>query len=222
MGKQLLSPEQEKHLGLSDELQRSFKELQQKVRLQDGSDHRLLAIAATQMQLGFMALNKAICNPENGVSTERTLPPRLRRAGEKCALQIGVLVRVRLCGHRRSERILESSVELHEEIWSAALARLKTSLDGDVYSRWIAVISPVSLRDGVLAVAVDNEMLKMWVENNYLPYILDAARIDSAERVSAIEITVDSSRTPAAQEAPEPEPAAARGRPGAASPAGGG
>ena len=106
-------------------------------------------------------------------------------------------------------------MELHEEIWSAALARLKTSLDGDVYSRWIAVISPVSLRDGVLAVAVDNEMLKMWVENNYLPYILDAARIDSAERVSAIEITVDSSRTPAAQEAPEPEPAAARGRPGA-------
>ena len=108
-------------------------------------------------------------------------------------------------------------MELHEEIWSAALARLKTSLDGDVYSRWIAVISPVSLRDGVLAVAVDNEMLKMWVENNYLPYILDAARIDSAERVSAIEITVDSSRTPAAQEAPEPEPAAARGRPGAGS-----
>ena len=94
-------------------------------------------------------------------------------------------------------------MELHEEIWSAALARLKTSLDGDVYSRWIAVISPVSLRDGVLAVAVDNEMLKMWVENNYLPYILDAARIDSAERVSAIEITVDSSRTPAAQEAPD-------------------
>ena len=108
-------------------------------------------------------------------------------------------------------------MELHEEIWSAALARLKTSLDGDVYSRWIAVISPVSLRDGVLAVAVDNEMLKMWVENNYLPYILDAARIDSAERVSAIEITVDSSRTPAAQEAPVREPAAARGRPGAGS-----
>ena len=108
-------------------------------------------------------------------------------------------------------------MELHEEIWSAALARLKTSLDGDVYSRWIAVISPVSLRDGVLAVAVDNEMLKMWVENNYLPYILDAARIDSAERVSAIEITVDAGRTPAAQEAPEPEPAAARGRPGAGS-----
>ena len=108
-------------------------------------------------------------------------------------------------------------MELHEEIWSAALARLKTSLDGDVYSRWIAVISPVSLRDGVLAVAVDNEMLKMWVENNYLPYILDAARIDSADRVSDIEITVDASRTPAAQEAPEPQPAAARGRPGVGS-----
>ena len=89
-------------------------------------------------------------------------------------------------------------MDLHEEIWSAALTRLKASLDVDVFSRWIAVISPVSLRDGVLALAVDNEMLKMWVENNYLPYILDAARIDSADRVSQVEITVDSSRTPVA------------------------
>lgn len=105
-------------------------------------------------------------------------------------------------------------MELHEEIWSAALARLKTSLDGDVFSRWIAVISPVSLCDGVLSVAVDNEMLKMWVENNYLPYIFDAVRIDSAEQVTSIEVMVDSSRTPAAQGAPEPEPAAVRARTG--------
>lgn len=70
MGK--LAPEQEKNLSLSDDLQRTFGELKQKVRLQQpGSDHRLLAIAATQFELGFMALNKAICNPENGISTER-------------------------------------------------------------------------------------------------------------------------------------------------------
>lgn len=68
-----LSPEQEKNLALSDELQRTFKALKEKVRLQNepGSDHRLLAIANTQFDLGFMALNKAICNPDNGISTER-------------------------------------------------------------------------------------------------------------------------------------------------------
>ncbi|MGI5869371.1 MAG: chromosomal replication initiator protein DnaA [Kiritimatiellia bacterium] len=116
-------------------------------------------------------------------------------------------------------------MELHEQIWSVALARLKTSLDIDVYSRWIAVISSVSLCDGVLTVAVDNEMLKMWVENNYLPYILDAVRIDSANQVSEIEIVVDSSRTPAVAVAEEAEasepasgPAVARKRSSAASP----
>lgn len=69
-----LTTEQEKHLGLSDDLQNMWKELLQKVRLQSGgkgSDHRLLAIANTQFELGFMALNKAICNPDNGVSTQR-------------------------------------------------------------------------------------------------------------------------------------------------------
>lgn len=72
-----LTPTQEKHLALSDEMQRNWKELLQKVRLQPSdngrgaSDHRLLAIANTQFELGFLALSKAICNPENGISTER-------------------------------------------------------------------------------------------------------------------------------------------------------
>lgn len=86
-------------------------------------------------------------------------------------------------------------MELHEEIWKAALKRLESSLDGDVYSRWISVISPVSFKDGLLTVAVDNEMLKMWVENNYLPFILDAIRIDSGERVATVDVMVDSDRT---------------------------
>lgn len=69
-----LTAEQEKHLGLSDDLQNMWKELLQKVRLQSGgkgSDHRLLAIANTQFEIGFMCLNKAICNPDNGISTQR-------------------------------------------------------------------------------------------------------------------------------------------------------
>jgi chromosomal replication initiator protein len=81
---------------------------------------------------------------------------------------------------------------MHLQIWNQALTRLRSSLDGDVFSRWIAVISPVSLNDSVLTVAVDNEMLKMWVENNYLPYIIDAIRIDSKEKISGVRIEVDS------------------------------
>lgn len=74
MSRKPLTPEQEKHLQLSDEMQRNWKALQQKVRLQESpgnSDHLLLAIANTQFYLGFMALNKAITNPEDGISTER-------------------------------------------------------------------------------------------------------------------------------------------------------
>ena len=84
---------------------------------------------------------------------------------------------------------------MHDEIWKAALERLKSSLDGDVFSRWISVISPVSFSDGLLTVAVDNEMLKMWVENNYLTYILDALRIDSGEKVADVLVMVDEGRT---------------------------
>lgn len=83
---------------------------------------------------------------------------------------------------------------MHQEIWKTALTRLSSSLDADVFSRWIAVITPVSLDGSVLTVSVDNEMLKMWVENNYLPYITDATRIDNGDKVSEIRIVVDSKR----------------------------
>ncbi len=90
---------------------------------------------------------------------------------------------------------LEQDVDTHEVVWNAALERLKTSLDGDVFSRWIAVIAPVGMNDGVLTLAVDNEMLKMWVENNYLPYIDDAIRMDSAGTVNQTAVVVDADRS---------------------------
>lgn len=88
----------------------------------------------------------------------------------------------------------------HEVVWDAALERLKSSLDGDVYSRWISVIAPVSLEEGVLTLAVDNEMLRMWIDNNYIPYIDDALRIDSADHVCDVSIIVDSERTSAIEQ----------------------
>ncbi len=97
-------------------------------------------------------------------------------------------------------------MELHTEIWEAALGRLKASLDGDVFTRWIAVISPVSFKDGTLTLAVDNEMLKMWVENSYLTYIVDAVKSDSRMVVSDINITVDSDLTAEVEEPVESTP----------------
>ena len=92
-------------------------------------------------------------------------------------------------------------MDKHMVVWDAALERLKASLDGDVYSRWIAVIAPVSLEEGLLTLAVDNEMLRMWVDNNYIPYIDDALRIDSADQVHDVSIIVDSERTSANEKA---------------------
>lgn len=92
---------------------------------------------------------------------------------------------------------------MQEKIWATALGRLKASLDTDVYSRWIAVLTPVSLLDGVLTLAVDNEMLKMWVENNYLSYIVDAVRIDHSDAVVSVEMVVDATRTPLVPEETE-------------------
>lgn len=71
MTRQKLTPEQEKLLGLSDEAQRALAHVTEIARGTETSDLRLVSIARTQFELGFMALNKAVCDPENGVSTER-------------------------------------------------------------------------------------------------------------------------------------------------------
>lgn len=70
-----LTPQQEKDLGLSDEFQRNLDtftgSLSTTVAGSPEADKRLLAVARTQFELGFMALNKAIANPANKISTER-------------------------------------------------------------------------------------------------------------------------------------------------------
>lgn len=66
-----LTEEQEKLLTLSDDAQRNLNALIEFAKSVDTSDKRLVAVAATQMELGFMALNKAICNPPNKIATTR-------------------------------------------------------------------------------------------------------------------------------------------------------
>lgn len=59
-------------------------------------------------------------------------------------------------------------------LWSKASRQLREMLHPDVYSRWIAVIHPVSLTDDVLTLSVDNDFYQTWLEDNYLPLIRNA------------------------------------------------
>jgi chromosomal replication initiator protein len=61
-----------------------------------------------------------------------------------------------------------------QDVWSKASKHLGDVLHEDVYSRWIEIIEPCSLEDGVLTLAVDNDFYKTWLEENYLSLIESA------------------------------------------------
>ena len=76
-------------------------------------------------------------------------------------------------------------------LWDKACKHLKDVLHNDVYSRWIAVIDPVSLEGSELTLAVDNDFYQSWLEENYLPLIKKAlASVSDTEWV--IHFTVKS------------------------------
>ncbi len=62
------------------------------------------------------------------------------------------------------------------ELWNQACEQLKTVLQQDVFSRWIAIIQPKNFKDNVLLVQVDNDFHQMWIEENYQPLILNALK----------------------------------------------
>ncbi|MCL1910130.1 MAG: chromosomal replication initiator protein DnaA [Kiritimatiellaeota bacterium] len=116
---------------------------------------------------------------------------------------------------------------MHKTIWTAARGKLKNSLDEDAFERWISVIEPISFKDGKLTLAVDNEMLKMWLENHYMPVIANAVMAHGAPGgadVLSVELVVDDRIAPvaaAAGNAPASAPVPAR-RAGASGGGGGG
>jgi len=59
-------------------------------------------------------------------------------------------------------------------LWDKACTHLSEALHNDVYSRWIAVIDPVDLKDTTLTLAVDNDFYQSWLEENYLSLIQKA------------------------------------------------
>lgn len=70
-----------------------------------------------------------------------------------------------------------------KNLWKDACKHLKELLHPDVYSRWIAVIEPVSLEDNLLTLSVDNDFYQTWLEENYLPLIKNAILTVSASEL---------------------------------------
>ncbi len=66
-------------------------------------------------------------------------------------------------------------------LWNQACGHLKSALHEDVYSRWIAVISPIKVESDTLYLSVDNDFYQSWLEEHYLPLICDALRAVSGK-----------------------------------------
>ena len=58
-------------------------------------------------------------------------------------------------------------------IWDKVSRLLKQQLNGDVFARWIAVITPNRIIENSLILNVSNNFYQSWLEENYLPLIKD-------------------------------------------------
>lgn len=65
-------------------------------------------------------------------------------------------------------------------LWGRACDHLKSVLHQDVFARWIAAIQPLGAEGDELLLRVDNDFHQMWIEENYLPLIMQALRAAEA------------------------------------------
>lgn len=75
---------------------------------------------------------------------------------------------------RRQEGVLNTTVEA---LWEHTCATLRAKLNQDVFARWIAVIRPVEARPTELILAVGNDFYQTWLEEHYLPMIVEAVTL---------------------------------------------
>ena len=86
-------------------------------------------------------------------------------------------------------------------LWSKVCKQLQEILHPDVYSRWIAIIEPISLVDDILTLSVDNDFYQTWLEENYLPLINNAIAMFTDDNLETCFII-----TPQSKQKKEPEP----------------
>jgi chromosomal replication initiator protein len=94
-----------------------------------------------------------------------------------------------------------------ESIWGKASLLLKQQLNGDIFERWIAVITPNRVADNSLVLNVSNNFYQSWLEENYLPLIQkNVNAICEQEMRVVFEVLKDSAAGREADVAPAEEP----------------
>jgi len=88
------------------------------------------------------------------------------------------------------------------EVWADSCAHLKEVLSGDVYERWIAVITARERTDDTLCLTAPNGFYQQWLEENYLPLIKTAVATVCGKNLT-ISFDVEQNR----RLQPEPAPA---------------
>lgn len=116
-------------------------------------------------------------------------------------------------------------------VWKQLTALLQESLSAELFDRWIAVIQPGRAQDGVWQLKVANDFYSTWLEENYVPMILEAFRALTGTEIKfqlVVDQTLNHREAPEAveaaeSEAPPQQPAAATAppRPARQSPANG-
>jgi len=100
-----------------------------------------------------------------------------------------------------------------ESLWRSAAKILKGMLSAELFERWFAPISPLSLDDGTLMLGVANEFTQIWLQDNFLPLIREAVAQAGGNplqvRLSIVHQSGSASNVPAAVNT-APEPSAAR------------
>jgi len=94
-----------------------------------------------------------------------------------------------------------------KNIWNQVCRHLQEVLHPDVYSRWIAVIAPVDVKENTLILSVDNDFYQSWLEENYLPLIQNAiAAVSDRELETSFEITPRADVREPAEPSPKESP----------------
>ena len=91
------------------------------------------------------------------------------------------------------------------DIWADVCSHLKSRINTDVYARWIEIIQALDMDGDTLILGVSNDFYQLWLEQNYLSYIRDAAR-EILGRDLQIRFTVHSPKELPADLIPAPSP----------------
>ena len=93
-------------------------------------------------------------------------------------------------------------------LWEDARGHLGKILNPDIFSLWIAVITPLEMKDGTLFLSVENDFTQTWLENNYRQLIMNALVLAGAPEGLKVKFTV----RPSQNADPQPEEAPAEPR----------